>query len=165
MRPKSIFLGFIGFLLAGICAAQVASLRPLRVTECGATVAFSELEARLQPDETKLYYCTEGRYTGKAIFPIEDHHGAEKRFEYLLEDGRIVRQVGFFEDGSISRDFNFRAGKEHGKFVMYYSNGQRYIEQYFIDGALEGKIYRWDREGNLLEEAIYSRGKLVKQIK
>ena len=42
-------------------------------------------------------------------------------------------------------------GVEDGTFVMFFSNGEKYVEQFYEEGNPVGTWHRWNKEGELVE--------------
>ncbi len=85
------------------------------------------------------------------VFEKNAYHDSLKRFD---ENGQLI-YAGFY-------DLN---GKEKGKIVHYYSNGQKQFEYTAVDGKPVGKAYRYYENGDIKEEIDYdSNGKVVKSV-
>jgi antitoxin component YwqK of YwqJK toxin-antitoxin module len=55
------------------------------------------------------------------------------------------------ESGVLIFEAEYKDGKQHGKFMKYYDNGNPRLEQYFIEGKLDGVKKSFDAEGNVVE--------------
>ena len=122
---------------------------------------YSDLEI-ITTEETKEYRLEGRPYTGFAVY--QDTAEFRGRLEYHFEDGELILQEGFYENGQIERHFPFANGKEEGIFRMFYQNGQMYIEQYFENGKLHGTLRRWNSQGVLVRHSIFENGVEVEKI-
>lgn len=108
-----------------------------------------------------FYDKNEELYTGKAI---QHSRGDSKTYlEYTIEEGKMTRLRGFYENGNVERDFPFKEGLSHGTLVMYYENGEKYVEEEFTEGKMSGKAMRWHENGKIWREATFKDGKLKKE--
>ena len=81
--------------------------------------------------------------------------------EYFIchaQDGYATRQLFYYNNGDLSREFNFRGGRSHGLHVMYHTNGSKYIEEFYNNGTPIGTHCRWHKNGQLARKAIYNMG-------
>ena len=58
-------------------------------------------------------------------------------------------------------DSEYVEGKRHGKFNKFYDDGNPQILQSFLHDELNGIKKNFDKEGKLLTEAKYEKGKKV----
>ena len=70
---------------------------------------------------------------------------------WQVERGLAVKQLMFYPNGQMERMLELENGEEHGRFVMYYSDGQKYVEQHYRRGEPVGTWHRWNKEGELVE--------------
>lgn len=101
-------------------------------------------------------YCSEGKpFSGIAseYYPKEGI-----RLDYYIEDGWLVKQLGWDNKGAKEREFHYRKGLPHGKFIVYYENGQKFFEETYVDGQLQGKQYGWYSDGSPRLETEYANG-------
>ena len=52
---------------------------------------------------------------------------------------------------------NYSSGKEDGKWVYWYDNGQKKEEKNYINGKKDGKWESWYNDGTKKEERYYNR--------
>ncbi len=109
-------------------------------------------------DEIVMSYNREGRFTtfitnegdaitGKVIQELDD--GGKNTWEVL--NGLATRQVMYYPNGQIERILEMEYGTEHGSFLMFYSDGSKYVEQHYEKGEPVGTWYRWNRDGEIVE--------------
>jgi len=101
-------------------------------------------------------------YNGIAIQHSKDEN-SDAHIEYTIAQGKMTRLRGYYGPGALERDFTFKDGISHGKFVMWYENGEKYIEENYVEGNLHGEALRWYENGNKLREAEFKNGKLVSE--
>lgn len=89
------------------------------------------------------------------------HGETEKSNEYFIsyfKDGYPTKQIYYFNNGNLSREFNFKNGKSDGRHVMYYEDGSKYIEEFYEKGKTIGAQKRWHANGKIWRTAYYSNG-------
>ena len=57
----------------------------------------------------------------------------------------------YYPNGQMERMLEMKNGVEHGTFVMFYSDGKKYVEQFYENGTPTGTWHRWSSDGNLVE--------------
>ena len=55
--------------------------------------------------------------------------------------------------------WQLKGGKDHGKTVSWYENGQKQIESHSRNGKMHGLFRSWNKEGKLVKEQTYKDGK------
>lgn len=68
-----------------------------------------------------------------------------------VEKGLAVKHTMYYSNGQVRRTLELKNGVEHGSFVIYYSNGDKFIEQFYNEGKPAGIWSRWNSEGELIE--------------
>ncbi len=68
-----------------------------------------------------------------------------------VENGLAAKQTRYYQNGNIARVLEMKNGVEDGAFVMYYSNGEKHVEQFYEEGVPVGTWHRWNKEGELVE--------------
>jgi len=125
------------------------------------TVQYASLDIRGSGKEVNKSYYANGRpFSG---FAVEDFQSPAGKFIYEISNGKLQRQVGYFVNGKLSRDFPFHDGRENGTLLMFHDNGRKYIEEEFREGIPHGTFRRWDSSGNLVEEKTFVEGTLIEQ--
>jgi antitoxin component YwqK of YwqJK toxin-antitoxin module len=56
---------------------------------------------------------------------------------------------------------SFKDGKLHGKWVMYYENGQLWIKENYVNGERHGESVQYHENGQLKSKENYVNGKKV----
>ena len=75
----------------------------------------------------------------------------------------MTRQLCWYPNGQLERDFNFKNGLSHGSHLMYYDDGRKYIEEIYENGQ-PIKLLRWFNNGQLAREAYFENGEKIKEI-
>lgn len=104
-------------------------------------------------------------FTGCAKTILKDDQEIVR--EYLVADikeGYPTKVLYYFPDGTLSREFNFKDGRSHGKHTMYYEDGGKYIEENYEFGRKHGSIKRWTDDGKLARDAFYNLGMPIYDI-
>ena len=68
-----------------------------------------------------------------------------------VDKGLAVKQTMYYENGQMRRMLEMKNGVEHGTFVMYYSDGQKRVEQFYEEGEPVGTWHQWNRDRQLIE--------------
>jgi antitoxin component YwqK of YwqJK toxin-antitoxin module len=159
MRRTLVFLLF-GFL-ANLVSGQNFKIyiHNSSFTTCSDDQANIERMVISEPGMTDKYFKDKQPFTGCAQTTLVNRNGLA--IEYVVAeivDGYPVKTMYYFEDGSISREFNFKDGKSHGLHIMYYENGGKYIEEMYENGRPHGPTKRWTKEGKLARDAFFQGG-------
>lgn len=77
--------------------------------------------------------------------------GEQKEYYPADQEGKQVLARHFFNDEN---------GQMHGEQKTYHANGAPQTFAFYDHGVLEGKKTVWNDEGVLIEEAVYSQGKI-----
>ena len=85
--------------------------------------------------------------------------GALKEIMNFKNGKRHGHFVLYFDDGKIAEEGNFANGVENGVFKAYYPNGQVNVEVTYLNGLENGKYSEYAEEGKLVKEINYSNGK------
>ncbi|MFT4761399.1 MAG: antitoxin component YwqK of YwqJK toxin-antitoxin module [Paraglaciecola sp.] len=74
--------------------------------------------------------------------------------EITFVNGLKQKEMGWYiESGNVERNFSFKDGIPHGKFVGYYDDGMtKYFEENYINGLEEGTQRGWNADGTLRYE-------------
>jgi antitoxin component YwqK of YwqJK toxin-antitoxin module len=68
-----------------------------------------------------------------------------------VEKGLVFKQTMYYPNGQMERMLEMKNGIEHGTFIMFYSDGTKYIEQFYEEGEPSGIWRRWNNKGELME--------------
>ena len=93
---------------------------------------------------------------GKPISGIviqELRNGGKNVWE--VEKGLATKQTVFYPNGQMRRMLEMQFGVEHGTFVIFFSDGQKFIERFYVDGEPTGTWHKWNRDGELVETIEY----------
>lgn len=64
------------------------------------------------------------------------------------------------KDGKLLQTGNFKEGKNHGKWIWFYENGNKKLEGAFNMGNREGEWISYDTNGDTLSKSNYINDKL-----
>ena len=109
-------------------------------------LSLTELETKPFNEQVTRYFYKGAPYTGMTY---DRHEKVQKVMRHVIENGFIQRQLGYDYDNNKVRDYAFKDGVLHGKVLLYFGNGQKYIEENYVNGLSEGKQYGWYRDGSL----------------
>jgi antitoxin component YwqK of YwqJK toxin-antitoxin module len=70
---------------------------------------------------------------------------------WYVENGLATKQTRYYPNGQIERMLEMKNGMEHGTFVMFFTDGQKHLEQFYEEGEPVGTWHRWNKEGELIE--------------
>lgn len=80
----------------------------------------------------------------------------------LNESGQIHgKYIIWFDNGQKKIEWNFDQGIRNGKCERWMENGQKKSEASYLKGKLHGKLILWDSNGILIKEEVYQRGVLI----
>lgn len=65
----------------------------------------------------------------------------------------------------IESEIEYQNGYQDGYEREFYENGKLKNEFHCKNNMLDGVSKRWDEEGNLISESLWSKGKLIKRVK
>lgn len=80
------------------------------------------------------------------------------RFYYLngKQDGKWI---SFYKNGNIKSIVNWKDGKLNGKYIIYEKNGKKSTETIYKDGKENGRYYLYNLNGTYRTKGAYLMGK------
>jgi len=109
---------------------------------------FSDLTVNFVRDTRVTTFIKNGKpISGLVIQKLKN--GGE--FTWEVEKGLATKQTMYYPSGQMERMLEMKNGVEHGTFVMYFSDGQKYVEQFYEEGEPVGIWHRWNNKGELME--------------
>lgn len=75
-----------------------------------------------------------------------------------LSDGSFLKVI-YNEEGIVEEAYLEKDGKRHGQSFLYYSSGQKKMEQYYDQGVLHGPVTFYSEKEIVLSIIWYVRGK------
>ena len=120
-----------------------------------------ELYVNDKKEGEAYFYYPSGKI--KKIVPYRNgkREGTGKEFD---EEGNIITINEYHKDNLVERSrinrYNKKGNKE-GKWITFYPDGKKYIEENYKDGLLDGYYKEYDQVGNLKVVLFYKDGKLV----
>jgi antitoxin component YwqK of YwqJK toxin-antitoxin module len=67
---------------------------------------------------------------------------------------------GWYKNGQIRYEFNYKHGKKHGFFKGWWENKQIQYENNYFNGELHGIYREWYKNGQIMYERNYNHGRL-----
>ena len=65
-----------------------------------------------------------------------------------VQNGLIQKQLGWDYQGNLVRSFEYKNGILHGRVLLFFSNGQKYLEENYQNGMIEGEAFGWYQDGS-----------------
>lgn len=91
--------------------------------------------------------------------PVGKYRVGDTELEYL-GDGQWTQTV--FDEGRVFSVIPFRDHRKEGRARWYYEDGKLAFEVDHLGGLYHGDFIKYDREGNVLDQAKYDQGNPVK---
>ena len=122
----------------------------------------TELRRQVEPNaiSTVEYFFGDQLYSGWAcqVFTDTDHRYRFSRYE----NGVLVRQIGYFDNGNLGHDFSMQNGNSIGSERMWRRDGNPYVRNYYLaPGVKHDYQRRWEAGGHLVYEALFEKGKEI----
>lgn len=111
--------------------------------------SFQALEQKHNAQSVPVYFLDGKPFTG-STYDEYAHNQICREFEIV--DGLIQKQSGWYFDGVKEREFSYRDGVLHGMAVSFHRNGNKYVEENYMDGMSDGKQFRYNCDGSLQAE-------------
>jgi antitoxin component YwqK of YwqJK toxin-antitoxin module len=73
----------------------------------------------------------------------------------------LVQEKAFYPDHKLMYEGAFKDNRKHGKWTVYYKNGNRWSVGYFKDGLDDGKRTTYHENGKKNFEGKYNKGEMV----
>ena len=82
-----------------------------------------------------------------------------------IKDGKQVgKWLRYYGNGQLEYKFNFKNGKKDGEWLFYYDNGQLFGKIYYKEGKKAGKWNWYNKDGDLIMTEIFKNDKLIERI-
>jgi hypothetical protein len=145
------------FFLSVACSGQQADLENISRERNPITPSQVELDALKPIEFNKLkelrVETSKGSFYRKYELESELYNGwalliykaNEHKYRYMkIEKGLVVWQIGYYDNGDLDLDFRGKDGVNYGIQRMWRKGGTKYIDTYFLEGAIQhGMQYRW----------------------
>ena len=80
------------------------------------------------------------------------------RIEMIPIENETAKIVGHFKNGKVSREFEMKNGDFDGNYNEYYSTGQLYEQQVYVNDERQGLYQVFYPNGKIMEEGNYENG-------
>ena len=83
---------------------------------------------------------------------------------YYEKDGKVVRHgigKGYYLNGELESEYNYKNGKRHGLCKYYYANGKLESEHNYKNGKRHGLCEIYYANGKLESENNFKNGKII----
>lgn len=95
-----------------------------------------------------VLYKTEYTLNNESYINIYYPNGILREYYFLIND-TLTNQIGWYNNGIKSYEYNYVNGKVQGIVKRYYENGKLKAIQHYTDGFLNGKEYWYNQNGKL----------------
>ena len=106
-----------------------------------------------------LISCTEDWTGEKEVTYLQDRNGI--KYEVNSEVGFTGKYVEYFENGQKHIEEHLRLGKRNGLMTEWHENGQKASEGNWKNGKLEGLMTEWHDNGQKASEINSKNGEIV----
>ena len=92
-------------------------------------------------------------------------NGKEKAvFNYKCENIKHGEVKGFYPNGIIKIIYNNEDNYRHGKYIMNYKDGSKYLETNYIKDNIDGPLILYYKNGNIKKKMMFVDGKIEGEI-
>lgn len=81
--------------------------------------------------------------------------------ETTNKNEKLIPLVKFYPSGTIQMTGSLKNNLKNGKTTIYYENGVKKYEHYYLDDKLEGEYLSWYNNGNIHEKTFFKSGLLT----
>ncbi len=81
-----------------------------------------------------------------------------KRIPMIPIENETAKIVGYFKNGKVAREFEMKNGEFVGPYKEYYSTGQIFESQFYLNDERHGEFKAYYPNGKIKEEATYKNG-------
>jgi uncharacterized protein len=74
------------------------------------------------------------------------------------DDSVLVKEVGYYPDGTLRIEGAYKDGKREGKWTYWYANSNKWSEGFYKADIRDGKSTVWHENGLKYYEGIYKAG-------
>ena len=106
-----------------------------------------------------LISCTEDWTGEKEVTVLQDRNGI--KYEVNSDVGFTGKYVEYFENGQKRIEEHLKLGKRNGLKTDWYENGQKSEQREYKNGKRHGEETWWQPDGKLMGKALWKDGKEV----
>lgn len=99
------------------------------------------------------------KYFISAMIMVSAIISAQEIAPKLEAEGQLVKATYYYENGQVSQQGFFKAGKAYGKWVAYDINGNKKSIGEYSNGQKSGKWFFWNNES--LSEVDYTNSRIA----
>jgi antitoxin component YwqK of YwqJK toxin-antitoxin module len=85
----------------------------------------------------------------------------EQYFIFENNDSILIKETGFYPDGSLRIEGEYKEGKRDGRWVYWYDNGNKWSEARYKADIRDGKSTVWHENGRKYFEGSYKMGERI----
>ena len=153
---SKIILSIVAIYLPVLLLGQI----PKKIMECNFPIDSLSRKVKATETHSDTYYYKGQPYTGCAAEDLPEEKGV---FIIEVENGKLIRNIAYYANGQMEREFLFQNGQSHGKHRMFFPNGAPYIEEEYDKGKPIGTHRRWHNNAQLAREAIFVNGLKIQE--
>ena len=111
------------------------------------TLTLMQLEQEFNAQGVRVYSINGKMFTGTTK-DVSKEYGFVRQCTFV--DGLKQKEMGWYANGNLERNFEYKDGKPHGKLIIYHLDGTtKFIEENYINGVQEGTQRGWNSDGTL----------------
>ena len=96
----------------------------------------------------------------KDVTYLQDRGGV--KYEKNTEEPFTGKYVKYYQDGKKKLEEHYKDGKKDGLWTSWKTDGAKDFQLHFKDGKKDGLWTRWDKDEKISETRTYNNGALVK---
>lgn len=117
----------------------------------------------------RVSYSSAGRVIARVPYVGGKKEGIA--YKYYSYDGTLKSEISYkndyrdgitkeyYENGKLSQISHYRQGELHGRFELFFPNGNKNVEDYYEYGLQTGPAYKYSEKGHLVLLEHYFKGK------
>ncbi|HPG73478.1 MAG TPA: hypothetical protein PLM49_04240 [Bacteroidales bacterium] len=111
----------------------------------------------------KVFIFADSSYS-ELIYEVQYYESGQRKMEGpYLEGNRHGKWMAWYENDTVWSVGYYKQGKRHGLSAVYHPNGIKFYDKNYINNVAEGKWSFYSEQGELVSEAFYHKGNLIKE--